>query len=409
MLRRISGLLLVGIVVALVAAACGDDDPTPTPVVIEKEVIKEVEKEVIREVIVEVTPTPTSAPTPTATLDPATLTHDFLAFIPTQAAPGLFLPGFAEMVSTGTDDRITITIRDAPLAAEVINYMRRRPEDAGRLMWISGEVVTQLAPVGIDVTGAGVPPFLPQALWNTFPIARTHLLTIDPNIKTVQDLAGKRVHFGRPGQTWVAVAEIIFNAAGIRDQITAIGGGGKEGFDQMADGEVDATVAADHPGAMSGPQVHQIARTSGMLGLIGFDLALIEEMQAQNPILTDQGLLKPLNAGQGNLVAAARVDYNIIRENTNCLGFGTPYLAVTSEASEEVVYQMTKAVIENQDLADEFFPFFAPLWKDRMPHSFTPQNLYHAGARRAFDEAGVLYGFEGVEEWEAAMMMQEEG
>ena len=44
-----------------------------------------------------------------------------------------------------------------------------------------------------------------------------------------------------------------------------------------------------------------------------------------------------------------------------------------------------------------------------MPHSFTPQNLYHAGARRAFDEAGVLYGFEGVEEWEAAMMMQEEG
>ena len=74
---------------------------------------------------------------------------------------------------------------------------------------------------------------------------------------------------------------------------------------------------------------------------------------------------------------------------------------------------MTKAVIENQDLADEFFPFFAPLWKERMAHSFTQQRFYHEGARRAFDEAEVLYGQEGSADWAMMMMddemMEEEG
>ncbi len=399
MLRRISGLLLIGFVVALVAAACGEDEPTPTPVVIEKEVV----------VQVEVTSTPTSAPTATATPDPSTLTQEFLAFIQTKAAPGLFMPGFQEMVSQGTNERITITVRDAPLAAEVVNYMRRNPDQADKLIWISSEAPTQLAAVGIDLTGAGVMVAAPRALWNTFPIACVHLLTIDPNIKTVQDLVGKRVHLGRPGQTWVSYAEIILNAAGIRDQVTAIVGGGKEGFDQMADGEVDAimyaTVASDAPGALSGPQVHAMARSSGSLGFIGFDQSIIDEMQAQNPIWVDQGLLQPMVAGKGYLKGAARVEYDIIRTNTFCLGGGTPYLAVADTADAEIVYQMTKAVIEKQALADEFFPFFAPLWKERMAHSFTPQSFYHDGARRAFDEAGVLYGQEGSATWAEAMMM----
>ena len=214
--------------------------------------------------------------------------------------------------------------------------MRRNPDEAGDVMWISSEAPTQLAEVGIDLTGAGLPVANPRALWNTFPIACVHLLTLDSNIKTVADLASKQVHFGRPGQTWVSYAEIILNAAGVRDQVTAIVGGGKEGFDQMADGEVDAimyaTVASDAPAALSVPRVHAIARTSGSLGLIGFDLDLIEEMKAQNPIWADQGLLQAVVAGQGYLKGAARVEYDIIRPDTHCLGGGTPYLAVSTEA-----------------------------------------------------------------------------
>ena len=88
-----SSTVLVGLFILSVGllAACGDDEPTPTPVVVEKEVIKEVivpatpeviEKEVVRqvvkevelpvekEVIVVVTPTPTPTATPTATPPP---------------------------------------------------------------------------------------------------------------------------------------------------------------------------------------------------------------------------------------------------------------------------------------------------------------------------------------------------
>ena len=81
--KRLVALLGPALLLPLVLAACGDADPTPTPVIIEREVIREVEVpgetqivevevpvEVQRRVVILVTPTPgpTSTPRPKKTL-----------------------------------------------------------------------------------------------------------------------------------------------------------------------------------------------------------------------------------------------------------------------------------------------------------------------------------------------------
>ena len=55
---------------------------------------------------------------------------------------------------------------------------------------------------------------------------------------------------------------------------------------------------------------------------------------------------------------------------------------------------------ENLDLADDYFPFISLTWKERFAHTWNPQSSFHPGARRAYEEAGVTYGIEGIREWE---------
>ena len=126
MVRRFGGLMLLGLVVALVVAACGGDDPTPTPVVIEKEVIREVVVEV------EVTATPTAAATPTPTTDPSTVEQEFRLMA--SAFYASFVEGWRVALDNNTGGRITMVPEEAT-GDDAVNFLRSRPEEAGRTMY----------------------------------------------------------------------------------------------------------------------------------------------------------------------------------------------------------------------------------------------------------------------------------
>jgi uncharacterized protein len=68
-----------------------------------------------------------------------------------------------------------------------------------------------------------------------------HLITYaDSGLKTVQDLAGKRVAVGTPGSGTFASAERVFRALGIWDKINRIPLLGAQAGEAMADGKADA-------------------------------------------------------------------------------------------------------------------------------------------------------------------------
>ena len=68
-----------------------------------------------------------------------------------------------------------------------------------------------------------------------------HAITFaDSGIKTVNELAGKRVALGTPGSGTFATAERVFRALGIWDKINRIPLLGAQASDAMADGKADA-------------------------------------------------------------------------------------------------------------------------------------------------------------------------
>jgi uncharacterized protein len=68
-----------------------------------------------------------------------------------------------------------------------------------------------------------------------------HLITFDDSgIRTIQDLAGKRVAVGTPGSGTFASAERVFRSVGIWDKITRIPLLGAAAGEAMSDGKADA-------------------------------------------------------------------------------------------------------------------------------------------------------------------------
>jgi TRAP transporter TAXI family solute receptor len=86
-----------------------------------------------------------------------------------------------------------------------------------------GKPLTNLRAVGLVFMGVG------------------HLVTYaDSNIKTIEDLAGKRVALGNPGSGTFATAERIFRSLGMWDKITRVPLLGAAAGEAMSEGKADA-------------------------------------------------------------------------------------------------------------------------------------------------------------------------
>ena len=209
-----------------------------------------------------------------------------------------------------------------------------------------------------------------NALWVAGIYNETVQIIAKPGINTVSDLKGKTVCVGDVGSGTEINAWQVLSAAGLtKDDVNAVNGSFQDGVDQLKDGKIDAafTVAGAPTTAIT-----EYATTNdlNMVSLSDEELAAI---QAEYPFLIQDNL--PAGTYQGQ------------DEEITCVAIQATLVA-SEELSEDVVYEFTKGMFDNQDdliAGHAKFEFLSP--ETASQGATVP---LHPGAEKYYKEVGAL-------------------
>ena len=195
------------------------------------------------------------------------------------------------------------------------------------------------------------------------------LVTMDPNIKSAKDLAGKAVSIGAPGSGVYFNAIDVLTAAGltendIKPQYLSFA----DSADALKDGKIDAAfVVAGAPT----PAITELCTTNDAY-LVPLDGDVADAMMAACPFYTTYVIPAGTYPGQDADVTTVTVKATLI---------------VSASASEDDVYNLTKAIFDNAaDIAKENGKG-AELSLDNATSGMTAP--FHKGAAKYFAEQGI--------------------
>lgn len=194
----------------------------------------------------------------------------------------------------------------------------------------------------------------------------------DANIKTFQDLKGKRLNIGSAGSGSRATMEVLMQKLGWKlsdfKQITELKA--SEQGQALCDNKIDAFVhATGHPNGL----IQEVTMSCDTV-LVPVEGKAVEALMAENPFYSEAIIPGGMYSGNPNDVKS----------------FGVKATFVSSAKVEpEVIYQVVKAVFENFDNFKTLHPVFATLDKQAMINEGNTAKL-HEGARRYYVEAGLL-------------------
>jgi TRAP transporter TAXI family solute receptor len=164
-----------------------------------------------------------------------------------------------------------------------------------------------------------------------YPETVQFVVRADSDIKSLQDLAGKKVAIGAPGSGTAVAAEQILKAAGVWDKIQKVNQKFSQAAQALKLGQIDAAVIVS--GAPT-PAITQIAVTTPVRVL---------------PIPDD--VLNKLKS-EGYIFYVRQVlpkdTYKGMTEDTPTLAVKA-ILVVSSDLPDDVVYEMTKVLFDNVD------------------------------------------------------------
>ena len=195
------------------------------------------------------------------------------------------------------------------------------------------------------------------------------LITMDPAIKSVADLKGKSVSIGAPSSGVYFNAVDVLAAAGLsEDDIKAQYQSFADSTDALKDGKIDAAfIVAGAPT----PAITELCTTNDAY-LVPIDGAVAEAMMEASPFYT----VYTIPAGT----------YNGQTEDVNTVTVKAT-LIVDAFASEDDVYNITKAIFDNaEDIAKEHGKG-AELSIENATSGMTAP--FHKGAAKYFAEQGV--------------------
>jgi TRAP transporter TAXI family solute receptor len=213
-----------------------------------------------------------------------------------------------------------------------------------------------------------------RAVFSVHPEPVSIIARKDANIKSLKDLAGKRVNIGNPGSGTEATWEVMWKALG------------------HASKTADLKLAAQLKSAET-PQALCDNKIDAFFWLVGNPAALNKEatttcdavfVPVEGPVIDK--LVK-----ENSFYRKAVIPGGMYRGNPNDIPtFGVGATFVTStKTSEKTVYQVVKAVFENFDAFKKLHPAFGVLKKEEMVKDALSAPL-HPGAAKYYKEAGLM-------------------
>ena len=195
------------------------------------------------------------------------------------------------------------------------------------------------------------------------------LITMDKNIKTVADLKGKKVSIGAAGSGVYFNAIDVLNAAGLQEtDIQPQYQSFADSADALKDGKIDAAfIVAGAPT----PAIQELCTTSKAY-LVPIDGDIAAKLMASSPYYTAYKVPAGTYNGQTEDVTTVTVKATLI---------------VSTSASEDAVYNVTKAIFDNIDTITAAHAKGAELSLQNATDGMTAP--FHAGAAKYFKEKGI--------------------
>ena len=195
------------------------------------------------------------------------------------------------------------------------------------------------------------------------------LITMDPNVKSVADLAGKSVSIGAPGSGTYFNAMDVLGAAGlteadIKPQYQSFA----DSTDALKDGKIDAAfIVAGAPTAA----ITELCTTNNAY-LVPIDGAVADKLMADCPFYTSYSIPAGTYNGQTDDVTTVTVKATLI---------------VSASATADDVYNLTKAIFDNTDAIAAENGKGKELSIDNATTGMSAP--FHAGAAKYYAEKGV--------------------
>ena len=236
----------------------------------------------------------------------------------------------------------------------------------------------QLGTVQSDVLAyawAGTRSFAEEGAIDSFRVVAglyaesVQLITMDPSIKSVADLKGKSVSIGAPGSGVYFNAVDVLGAAGMTENdINPQYQSFADSTDALKDGKIDAAfIVAGAPT----PAITELCTTNDAY-LVPIDGAIADKLIADCPFYTAYNIPAGTYPGQDADVTTVTVKATLI---------------VDANASEDDVYNLTKAIFDNAS---------AIAAENAKGNELSIENAtsgmaapFHAGAAKYFAEKGV--------------------
>jgi uncharacterized protein len=211
-----------------------------------------------------------------------------------------------------------------------------------------------------------------RAVFSVHPEPFTVVARKDANIKTFDDLKGKRVNVGNPGSGQRGTMQVVMDAMGWKMSDFALASElqSAEQAAALCDNKIDAFVfTVGHPNG----SIEEAATTCDVT-FATVKNPTIDKLVENNPYYA----YATIPAGM----------YNGLEEDVTVFGVGATFVSST-KTDDEVVYQVVKAVFDNFDRFRRLHPAFANLKKEDMITKNISAPL-HDGAVRYYKEAGMM-------------------
>lgn len=196
------------------------------------------------------------------------------------------------------------------------------------------------------------------------------LVTTNPDIKSVADLKGKKVSIGAAGSGVYFNAIDILGAAGLTEKdINPQYQNFDQSADALKDGKIDAAfIVAGAPT----PAITELSMTNAKTRIVAIDGDIAEKLMKDNTFYSVYKIPAGTYSNQDAEIATVTVKATLI---------------VSAEASEDDVYNLTKAIFDNSaDIAKEHAKG-AELSLENATEGLTVP--FHAGAAKYFKEKGI--------------------